>query len=278
MNSNPLSNYFRQPVIYIRLPSKGKFYPPGVIDMPANGEIPVLPMTAIDEITYRTPDALFNGNAVASVIRSCIPNIKDPWLMPGIDIDAVLVAIRIASHGHNMSVTSNCPKCNHEEEFEVDLRHILENLRSADYTQTVKTGDLEIFFKPMNYKTINANAQAQFEEQRILTQVANGSVQASPDFALLTDALRKITEITIDALAHSIINIKTPNAMVNEFAHIKEFLHNCDRKVFGAVRDHVVNAKKSSELEPLKLKCTECGNQYQQSFTLDMSNFFEDAS
>ena len=59
-NPNPLSQYFRQPVIYIKLPSNGKFYPPGTLDMPANNELPVLPMTAIDEITYRTPDALFD--------------------------------------------------------------------------------------------------------------------------------------------------------------------------------------------------------------------------
>ena len=59
-NDNPLRRYFRQPAIYIRLPSAGKFYPPGTLDMPANNELPVLPMTAVDEIVSRTPDALFN--------------------------------------------------------------------------------------------------------------------------------------------------------------------------------------------------------------------------
>ena len=38
--TNPLSKYFRQPKIYLRLPSKGKFYPPGVIDMPAPSLMP----------------------------------------------------------------------------------------------------------------------------------------------------------------------------------------------------------------------------------------------
>ena len=113
LQSNPLSQFFRQPAIHIRLPSGGKFYPVGSINMPPNGELPVLPMTAVDEITYRTPDALFNGSAVVSVIQSCVPSIKDAWQMPSQDIDAVMIAIRIASFGHGMDINTQCPACNH---------------------------------------------------------------------------------------------------------------------------------------------------------------------
>ena len=276
--TNPLKNFFRQPIIYVKLPSGGNFYPPGSINMPPNQEIPVYPMTAIDEITYRTPDALFNGSAIATVIKSCVPNIIDPWAMPSIDIDTLLVAIRIASNGHNMGISTTCPSCSHEEEYEIDLRSILEKLKPADYEKTIKTGDLEIFFKPMNYKTVNDNSQAQFEEQRILQQIAANAATSAPDFNKLTEALRNITEITIDALSASIVNIRTPDSMVNDSAHISEFLHNCDRKLFNQIRDHVVKSKQESELEPLQLKCTECSFEYKQAFTLDMSNFFGDAS
>jgi hypothetical protein len=72
-------------------------------------ELPVFPMTAIDEITYRTPDALFNGQAVVNVIQSCIPDIRDAWKTPGADLNAILVAIRIASYGHDMDMTVKCP-------------------------------------------------------------------------------------------------------------------------------------------------------------------------
>ena len=76
-----------------------------------NGELPVYPMTALDEIAYRTADALFNGSAVADVIKSCMPNILDPWQISSADLDTILVAIRIASYGHEMDFTSKCPKC-----------------------------------------------------------------------------------------------------------------------------------------------------------------------
>ena len=94
---NPLQKYFRQPKIYLSLPSKGHWYPEGAIEMTENGELPVYAMTAKDELAFKTPDALLNGQSVVDVVKSCLPNIKDPWLMPSIDVDAILIAIRIAT-------------------------------------------------------------------------------------------------------------------------------------------------------------------------------------
>ena len=99
---NPLRKYFRQPKVYITLPSKGKFYADGAIELPESGEFPVFAMTAKDELTMKTPDALLNGQATVDVIKSCIPAIKNPWSMPSIDLDAVLIAIRIATYGEMM--------------------------------------------------------------------------------------------------------------------------------------------------------------------------------
>ena len=123
--NNPLNQYFRQPAIYIKLPSGGNYYPPGAIEMTQTGDIPVLPMTAIDEITYRTPDALFSGQAVVNVIQSCIPNIKDAWAIPSVDIDTILVAIRIATYGHNMEFATTCPKM---DSYEPNNNHYFKSL------------------------------------------------------------------------------------------------------------------------------------------------------
>ena len=112
--NNPLRQYFRRPSLYIKLPSKGHFYPAGAIDMPENGELPVFPMTAIDEITSKTPDALFSGAAVTDIIQSCIPAIKDPWVLPSIDLDTILIAIRAATNGNELEIQSLCAKCEND--------------------------------------------------------------------------------------------------------------------------------------------------------------------
>ena len=140
--NNPLKQYFRQPAIYIKLPSQGNNYPAGALTMPPTGELPVYAMTAIDEITYRTPDALYNGQATVNVIQSCIPDIKDGWGIPSADVDTLLVAIRIASYGHEMDFNSQCPACNHESERTLDLRTVLDSIKAPDYSKSLTWGDM----------------------------------------------------------------------------------------------------------------------------------------
>ena len=278
MSNNPLRQYFRQPAIYVKLPSNGKFYPPGTINMPANNEIPILPMTAIDEITYRTPDALFNGQATVNVLQSCVPNINDAWAIPAMDIDTLLVAVRIASYGHDMDFGTKCPSCGNEEEHSLDLRHVLDRIRTPDYTQSIRAGDMEIFFKPMTYKNLNDNNQLQFEQQKLLQMLPNADVSEEKKMSALGAALKRITEITVQALAYSISAIKTPDALVSEPEFIIEWLQNCERTMFIKIRDHIISIKEQAELQPMQLKCNKCNHEYQQPITLDMSSFFESAS
>jgi hypothetical protein len=278
MSNNPLKQYFRQPAIYVRLPSQGKFYPPGAINMPPTGELPVYPMTAIDEITYRTPDALFNGQATVNVLQSCIPDIKDAWSTPAMDIDTLLISIRIASYGHDMDFGTKCPKCGHECEHTVDLRSVMDLMRTPDYNSSLKLGDMEIFFKPMTYKNINDNNAVQYENQKLLQILPDGEIPDAEKMSALGAALKRITDVTVTALAQSIAVVKTPQAMVSESEYLEELLKNCDRTVFNRIRDCIVELKSQSEMDSMKLICPECNNEYEQAITLDMSSFFAPAS
>ena len=105
LSNNPLAKHFRQPVLYLKLPSGGKWYPEGSLDLPVTGEIPVFAMTARDEITFKTPDALMNGSSTVQVIESCCPSIKDAWKMPAVDLDPVLIALRLATYGKELEFT-----------------------------------------------------------------------------------------------------------------------------------------------------------------------------
>lgn len=276
--ANPLKQYFRQPSIYIRLPSKGKFWNNDAITIPPNQEIPVYPMTAVDEITTRTPDALFNGSAMVKIFESCVPNIKDAWQVPSLDVDTLLVAIRIATYGHGMDIGTKCPSCENEDEYQLDLRVVLEGIRAPDYDVPVKVGDLEVYFKPMTYQELNSNSQIQFEDQKLVAMFQNAEIPEDEKLKQLGEAFLKITNLTIKSIAQSIGVIKTPTAQVNEEEYIVEFLNNCEKSAFGAIRDRAVQLKQEAELKPIKIKCTNCGHEYDQSFTLDMSNFFDSNS
>lgn len=275
---NPLRQYFRQPAIFLRLPSNGNFWPEHALTMPDNKELPVLPMTAVDEITYRTPDALFNGQAVVNVIQSCVPNIKDAWECPTADINAILTAIRIASYGHEMAIETKCTSCGHTDEYALDLRSVLDQLKMSDYNKTIKHGDLEIAFQPINYKNQNETNQLQFDQQRLLAMLPTSDLPDEQKIQKLNAALARITELTIEALKWSIHSVRTPQAIVTNPDHIQEFLSNCDRTLFNEIREHVIALRAVSELTPLKIECSECHHKYEQTLNLDMTSFFAAAS
>lgn len=277
-NTNPLSQFFRQPAIYIRLPSGGRGWTEGSLNLPANGELPVYPMTAIDEITYRTPDALFNGESVVSVIQSCVPNILDAWAVPSTDLDAILVAIRIASYGHKMDIDTACPKCQNESAFSLDLRSVMDKMKSADYSKALTIGDLTIFFRPLDYRQITANSIIQFEQQKTMQVVGDADVPEEDKVTQLNIMMKRMVEATVIVLAQSISEIRTNDAMVTDPDQILEFMQNCDRNIFNKIKDHAVGLREASELKPLQLCCTACQNEYEQAFTMDMARFFASGS
>jgi hypothetical protein len=279
-NANPLKRFFRQPAIYIKLPSGGQHWAPGSLEMPQNGELPVYPMTAMDEITYRTADALFNGSAVVNVVQSCVPAIKNAWHIPSMDLDTILVGIRIASYGHEMQFDSDCPHCQHENTFGLDLRTVMDSIRSPDYTQTIRAGDLELYFRPLDYEQVNRNAMVQFEDQKLLEILPNADIPEEEKVQKLTAAFLKLTEMTMSALSQSIAMIRAETEIVTDAEHIEEFVKNCDRDVFERIRNHIVALRDQSELKPLKIRCQnpECQKEYETPFTLDVANFFASAS
>jgi hypothetical protein len=273
MSNNPLKQYFRRPAVYVKLPSQGRDYAPGVINSTETGELPVYPMTAIDEITTKTPDALFNGTAVVELIKSCVPDITDPWQISSTDLDAVLIAIKAASGSQNLEIESACPSCQESSVYNLDLVAILTTLTAPDYSVPLAIGDLSIRFGPLTYKQMNEAGLAQFDIQRSLAQVEQ--IQEPQQRQEATKAaLVNITRITMNLIATTIRYIETPTATVDSFEHILEFMQNCDKNMYESIRDYHTQLKAQTELKPLDVKCINCEHEYKQPFTLNVSDFF----
>ena len=282
VSNNPLRQYFRRPAVHLKLPSLGKYYTSEIVNVPETGELPVYPMTAIDEITSKTPDALYNGSAMVEIIKSCIPDIKDPWLINNIDFDAILIAIRASSTGNSMEIESKCPKCNESELFGVDLLSILSQMKTGDYDKEMPINELKVKFKPLTYKEMNAAGLAQFAIQREFIQLSSETAdektlseeERQAKIKRGQDALKAVTMLTIDILVNTIEYIQTPTVRVTEKEHISDFLKNCDKKIYEAMRDFNAALKTQTDIKPLKLKCVHCSNEYEQPFTLNTSDFF----
>jgi len=280
IESNPLKKYFRQPKMFIQLPSGGKFYSPGSLNMPETGELPVFAMTAKDELIMKTPDALLNGQATVDVIQSCIPNIVDAWSMPSIDLDAVLIAIRIATYGDSMDITSNIPGLNEERDFVVNLRKLLVNLSSVEFNPEISIGEMTVTIRPLTYKEFTANSLKTFEEQRVFSIVNNADMSDIDKLKQFNVSFKKLTELTITSIAQSITKIQIGDTEVTNSEYIMDFINNSDKEFYKNVIDHIEEQKSKFELEPLQANFSpediEKGapETYEIPITFDQSNFF----
>lgn len=275
---NPLSKHFRTPALYIKLPSKGKWWPEGAIEYPLSGEIPILPMTSRDEIMLRTPDALLNGEGVVQVIQSCCPVIHDAWKMPSIDVDAVLIAIRIASYGNSMEMSAICPACKEHNDYAVDLHAVMSSIGSPSY-DALETKGLKIKLRPQEYFSINTTNMLQFEEQRMLQFIADPSIKGEDRERIFKENLKKLVDINIKVVTDSTEYIETSDGdKVTEPEYISEFYENADRTILADIKDYLETVKEEIDIKPINVACDHCNHEYKLAVTFNHSDFFGQGS
>ncbi len=280
-NTNPLHKYFRQPAIYVSLPS-GINYPPNVVAPTQTGELGVMPMTAKDEIRFKTPDALMNGQGVVDVIQSCVPDIKDAWQIKSYDLDTILVAIRIATYGETMEINFNVPGANENVSHTVNLPGILDVLKSTkvDGHITLKDG-LKITVRPLTYKDMTSASLHTFQQQKMYTAIQDSQLSDEEKAKRFNEAFKTLTDLNASILLKNIEKVTmTDGTEITDPVHIKEFIENANATLVKEIEDKLMQLRGQGAVKPLKLKATEdqikkgAPVTYEVPVTFDTSNFF----
>ena len=272
MATNPLQKYFRQPKIYISLPSKGLYSPVGSIENAAE-EMPVMSMTGMDELLLKTPDALMNGEATVKVIESCCPNIKDAWEVSNLDLDLILVSIRIATYGNNMDITDQCPQCSAFNDYVVSLSHIVNHLQACQYENKIVYDDLTIFIKPLNYRTVTNFGLRNFELQKLMQQSLALTDEVEQSKAI-TELYDRLAVIQNESYIESIDSVQAPEGTVDEKEWISEWISNSEKSLFNAIKQQIEKNNDVWRVPEVTVECKECGHSHNASIQLDQSNFF----
>jgi len=253
-NKNPLASLMRQPKIYIKLPSNGEFWPQGSIQPTETGEYPVYSMTAQDELRLKIPDALMNGQAMVDVIENCIPNIKNAWAMPNIDMDIILIAIRIATYGEKMKLPIGVDNF----EYELDLRYIMANLMDQiSWNPDVQINpELVVYVKPINYRQISESVLQGFETQRVIELANNSSMSEDEKIRTFKEKFDKLNALTTGLIHNSVYKIESSQGSTDNFQFIREFLENADKEIFDVIKSHIELMRERNSIKPLKIEPT----------------------
>jgi len=281
-NTNPLQKYYRQPAIYIKLPSGGRYYPKEVFTPTETGEIPILPMTVKDELAFKTPDAMINGQSTVDVIKSCVPNLLDPWKMVNYDTDAVLLAIRIATYGETMDVNFRVPVTNEEQSHTLNLPALLEDLGRAEIVdETMTSTKFKIEIDPLTYKSLTKIQIARFEQQKMYGTIDNSTMTDEAKQSAFAKSFETLNMVNFSLLVDSIKSITTPEGnKVVDRAQIIEFCNNADAKTVTEIQEKLSDLRVQAQIPPLRIKSTEdqikkgAPTSFEVPVTFDSSNFF----
>lgn len=272
MVNNPLQKYFRQPKVYVSLPSKGIYYERGVLAGDYNN-VPIFAMTGMDEIIFKTPDALFNGEAVTKVIESCCPYIADAKKIPSLDIDTLMIGIRIATFGPTMTVEQACKNCGEENQYEINLSQLLEYFSDLKFVNTVEiNSELSLKIRPLSYEEMTAVATENFKLQKMLYQTLELDDDKKQE---QMDAIyNQLAELQLEIYLMSIEAVTVPSGPVVDKNMIREWLQNAEREVYQQIKDKLEANKEVWSIPKQHVTCSNCGTEDDIQVTMDQSNFF----
>jgi hypothetical protein len=275
MANNPLKKYFRQPKVYVGLPSGGIYNKPGtIIDDPSN--MAIFGMTGMDEILLKTPDALLSGEGTVKVIESCCPTIKDAWDLSLLDLDLLLTAIRIATFGNSMSVTHTCPHCKSINDYDIDLGNIINHYNNCKYDNKVVLKDISLLIKPLTYRDWTKYQLKNFNVQRQLQQAINLNSEEE-QAKIVTELFEQVSAMQNELMMLQIDTVQTPDASVNQREFIEEWLVNAESTIFDSIKVHIEQNREAWAMPKISVNCDNCGETNHVQVNLDQSNFFANA-
>ena len=283
-NQSVLNKYKRQPKIYLKLPSNGDFYPSNPMEKTGSGELPIYSMTAKDEIMIKTPDALMSGDATVDVIKSCCPMIDDPWSMPSIDLDAVLIAIRIATYGEKMELQVPIRYFEDDdmkvgsETIEIDLRTILDGMQGKTWNGSMQLGELTFKLRPLTYKETTQFFMTTFENQRLSQIMQDDKVDEDQKMKAFKEGFKKLSQMTLDMVCTNITSIETPEGIETNPQAIKQFFETTDKQTFMSVQKHLEQLKNTWSTPTTKFQVPEDYVEKGADKTIDVPMVFDNAS
>ena len=275
-NVNPLAKYYRTPGVHVKLPTNGAFLPPGAIEFTMNHEVPVYPMRGADEMLLKSPDALMNGFAIESLLKSCVPAIKTPRLISSPDLDVLLMAIKAATTGEIITLNTKCPKCEVESEVPRNLGALMATMTPVDPENAVRLSDEVIaYLRPHNFLNATKIGMASYEEARKIQALEVSDADQALKSEQMSNSVARLSVLNSEIIADCIIKVVVPEATVTDKTAIREFMANISKSWTDKIGNKLEEINGKGIEKHFDVTCASCGHEYQAGIEFDPTTFFE---
>jgi hypothetical protein len=256
---NPLLKRARLPGEVHRLPSRGLFYKNGELDASVkDAEVEIYPMTALDEITMKSPDLLLSGEAAKKVITRCVPAVLQPEKLLKQDMDFLMTVLRKVTYGDELelSYTHTCKNAQ-THTYVTNLSTFIQRVRSIDPTtvenkfQVVLPNGQVVKVIPLRYEFVINMMQLTATNRNLTTEARE--------------------ELVIDTLLNIIESVDE----ITDKALIREWLQSIQVGWTKQIQDAIENAQSNWGPEfTIKLTCKDCGEEVDVETPMNPLTFF----
>ena len=277
--------------VEIALPTLARFYPLGeVLDSSADATaMRIQPLSILEESAFTDPMMLLSGRGVSRMIKRVAPMVTEPEKLSDIDVQAILIACRIVSHGPDIEVDQSCPSCEKESKLKIDLEDFMMKFtpftdeESDQFTIVLPEVGQTVRLKPISYKDATEIVMMSVSSEMGMKKYADIKDDEIFDTAFIQDykaQFEKMVDNNVTALASSIYYVQTRSEKkIFNREHIKEWLVALPTDEVKVINRRLkVIGKFIQERTKMKFTCPSCKKSNDVHVNLDPQMLFTQAA
>lgn len=247
------------PVDNVPLPSRGLVYD-------QKSALHKLEWVAIKAMTAREEDILTskaflkNGTVISHLLRSCIatPGINPVEMLSG-DRTALLVALRITGYGPDYVIATQCPACQHKQDYEFDLRQL--PVKMLELEPLMPFANRFNVSLPVSKKNITFRFMTGADEEQLQLEQAmkKKKIKTQLDNIVTSRYLKQI--VAVDGR--------------EDKGYINRFIQNMPARDSRFLRSYIEKHDPGMEMKGVML-CEECGEGSEVDVPIQASFFWPD--
>lgn len=309
---NPLVDQYREKIgrtVLVAFPTMGHFYHDGVMRPGTKfTEITVYPLGTEAELLLKDPILMASGRSVPKMITALVPQVVIPEELSDIDIEVLLIAVRLASYGPDLKVEHTCANpekvqggvggdihvCREENTIVLNLiEHIQKYVPIENWDQYRMEFDLGegskqvVLLRRVPYRSVLNGVRNSLMAEGEMEQFKDKNFD---ELILSEDSLsayEKMTELlattNLDSLLDAIVGVEMirpgqESKTIYTSTHpqmVQEWLWKIPSEWVGRLNERVIGfSRELSKLNEMKYECPHCKFKNEFQLQLDVNKLF----